>query len=323
MAWLDRLYRHSVISLSASDAAANTVAINAALTAAKRTDLAVYVPPGRWPYSGPLWIDSATLAGESDSVLVGSDGTTTPMCGVYLGGYMPRLLGLSVEIDATARGRTNYHNGCTINFARGAIVRGVSIYGPAAYGLSNFGSVSSQIIQVVTDYSWADGIHHTHGSQHAETSGCTVMRSGDDYFPVVSYMDNDDSTRNILFIDCLGDGQRGAGRGLVVDGGEMVTFRRCTVRNVTQRGVYITTEDVYNTRAVQDVLLEDVLIDGCGLDGIDADPGAAGVWLGRQSDRSLDGVVTRRVVVKRSTGPISYDWRNLSTNVDFSGVTAG
>lgn len=310
------------MSLSVSDATANTTAINAALTAAKRTDRAVYVPPGRWPYNGPLWIDSAILAGEPESVLVGSDGTSTPQCCVYLQGYMPRLLGLRLEVSASARGGTNYHNGVTLNSARGGTVRAVSVNGPAAYAVSNFGSVSSQISQVAAADSWADGIHHTYGSQHGETADCTVLRSGDDYFPVVSYMGDPDTTRNILFRDCEGNNQLSPGRGLVVDGGEQITFRRCTVRNVRQRGVYITSEDVYSTRAVQGVRLEDVLVDGCGLDGLNADPGAAGVWIGQQSARPVDGVTTLHVKVRGATGPTVYNWGGVATNVDFSGVSA-
>lgn len=322
MDWLTRLYRPTVLELSKSDSGANAATINLALNSAKGTDKAVHVPPGRWPYSGPLWIDSATLAGESDSVLVGSDGTAAPECCVYLGGYSPRLLGLRLEIDASQRGATNYHNGVTLNFSRGGCVRGVAINGPAAYGVSNFGGKNSQIVQVVVADSWADGIHHTYGSQDSETADCVVLRSGDDYYPVVSYIGDPDTTRNILIRDSVGGQQRAPGRGLVVDGGEQIIFRRMVVRNVAERGVYITTEDVFHTRAVNGVLLDDVLVDGCGLNGIDADePGAAGVWVGRQSARGLSGVVARNVRVRGATGPAAYVWGDTLGH-DLSGVVA-
>lgn len=323
MTWLSRLYKPTVLSLSQADAAANRAAINAALLAAKGSDRAVYVPPGRWPYNGTLTVDSATLAGEADSVLAGSDGTATPLCAVILAGYRPQLLGLSVEINATTRGSSNNHNAVTLNQARGAAVRGVSIRGSAATGVTNFGGINCSVRGTSVRNNFADGFHHTNGCTDSECIGNTVSGSGDDYFSVVSYQSQAAPVRNVLIADGTGQAQRDSGRGLAVDGGEDVVFRRMTVKDTQTRGVLVYSGGFYATRNAANVLLEDILIDGTGRQaGFNADPGAAAVFTGHNSG-STNGVVTRRVRVRRSTGPLTKNLSGSATSVDFSGVSAG
>ncbi len=320
----DRYYPKLVLELSASDASLNRATINAALLAHKGSPTAVVIPSGEWPYDGTITNDSAILVGDDGAILVGVDGSSAPRCAPIVIGNYPVVDGVKFRyVGATVRTAPLEYHGLTAYLANGAKISRASAIGSAGMGITTFGSNYSLIEGCFVSDNLSDGFHVSYGSKHCEVSCCVAERTGDDFFAVVSYL-NEIICENILFIDFNGSDQRAPGRGFTVDGGRNITARRGVLTDVTTRGIYISTEDINVTSLVENVVLDSILIDGCGLNGIDADPGAAGVWVGKQSDRALSGVKTSNVVVKRNTGPAAFNFlgaHGQASSVDFSGVT--
>lgn len=312
------IYKYVTPALSASNATGNLSAINSALAAQAGTDVGVYIPSGRWPYNGEINNNSALLFGEDDSVLVGSDGSTSPLCNVNMAGQNPSIRWLTVEIvGATVRSSQFDHNGITFYQCRGGAAIGVTVIGAASIGIHNYGSVNCRVDGCKVYYSLADGISFTGSATKSEATGCYVKGAGDDLFSVVSYAGKVCSTININ--NFVAEDQRITGRGVTVIGGTDVTYRAGIIRNSQFRGITIASETTYQTEYVDGVLLKDIVIDGTGLNGVNADPGAAGIFVYGRTGYTVANVKTENVRVVSSTGPKTKNLGNSSA-IDFTGV---
>lgn len=322
----NRFFKSVTPTLSAltADATANRTAINNALVAAKGTDTGVYLPSGSWPYNGTIMIDGATLYGEADSILVGNDGTASPSVAIELRGVNPRALWFTQQITgATVRASNLVNCGFFMNTtAKGGLIKQVTSSGAASSGFFSFGSTSSRMDNAINNGSLADGNHWTFGSTLGECSGCQSNNVGDDYFAVVSY-NGEVICSGLLFTNFAGSNQQLNGRGLTVVGGNNVIFRKGTVVNVWQRGIYITSEVAYNTLGVDGVVLADITVTNCGLaPGFNADPGAAGVWVGGRVGFPVTNVSTSNVRITGATGPLTLNTGDTTSNISFAGVSA-
>jgi hypothetical protein len=315
------------LSALAANASANLTAINNALTTYANTDTWVWIPPGNWPINGLVNVASAKLAGDPTSVLVASDGTSTPAVGINITGSGAHCFGFTLNTTgATVRGFQLYNNGVTFNQCVNSTCTLVTVNAPSASGFFHYGTTNCRTEACVVNYSLADGFHHSNatvGTTNCECSNPTVVGSGDDFFAVVSYASANPICNNILIHDFVGTNQQTAGRGATVVGGNNVVYRRGSLSHCATRGIYIASDVSFTTYGVNGVTLDTISVNGTGTVIADqGDPLCAGVFFGGRAGYTVQNVTTTAITVKNNNGPLTRD-AGFTSNNSFSGVTAG
>jgi hypothetical protein len=120
----------------------------------------------------------------------------------------------------------------------GNIIRDVTITGGQSAGVYITGASNFLMERVTVQDTAADGVQITNGSNNGVLNNVTTLRTGDDAIAIVSYQypalgTVHDITINNPVVD--GAGQRG----LVVTGGERITFNNVNVANTALSGVWI------------------------------------------------------------------------------------
>jgi Right handed beta helix region len=157
----------------------------------------------------------------------------------------------------------------------GVHISDVHITGGTSAGIYVTGGSNFLIERVTIQDTGADGIQITNGSNNGTINDVTTLRTGDDAIAIVSYQlplygTVHDITVNNPIVD--GSGQRG----LVVVGGQRITFNNINVSNTALAGVFIGSQALYFIRATEDVHVNGGIVTEGGSGG--APGGAVLIW---------------------------------------------
>lgn len=272
----------------------NTAAINAALVAAQRADVNVYLPPGTYAHTGEIAIiGHVMLYGAGQSTILKN---TAPL--VYYKGYGyiqdygmifmqdlftysggtitgvissgPRLQDLSIiwsnsilrgaEPAVGVFGGTNWVTGKwpTTNFQVSGLFignRATGATGSGSAGIYVENAANGSIFDNYIYKSLADGINIVDGSKHINVYNNTLELVGDDMISVVSYVPDLAGVCNSINIyNNHGISQTG-GRGLAVVGGNYINIANNRVDKTWAAGIYLASEASYNTWAPTNIFV--------------------------------------------------------------------
>ncbi len=208
--------------------------------------------------------------------------------------------------------------------AIGTKLFGCETIGAAGAGFMNFGSKHLYMDGCRSIDSKADGVHHTFGAHHAEVVRHECVGNGDDYYSVVSYV-NEEPTTHIEVRNSTGRGQVTTGRALTVIGGEHVLYRGLKLYGAMKHGININSEanGAQSTHGSTFVTLLDILMNGSGL-GVVTDPAARwpGMVVGGREGFPTTDVTAKGVIIKNAHYGIKQQIRNsaFTARIDLAGV---
>ncbi len=232
----------------------NTAAINQALAdaAAAAPKKSVYAPAGTFAHSGVLRDGGVLFFGAGAGTVFQA---TNPAEGaVVLSGAGGAVRSCTlVSPAAKDRLSTSHSAAISVNGATGFAISNVNIgvggvKGAASAGILCADKPSSHgtITRNGVSNTLADGIHLTAGAQDMVVSGNTLANVGDDMIAVVSYLKDGAEVTHVKITGNHGVSQTN-GRGISVVGGDDVTIDLNTIDSSDVAGIYIASEDSYNT----------------------------------------------------------------------------
>ncbi len=273
----------------------DTAAIKAALKATKgRSDPVLYFPAGVYRYSKMPVVDSVHVegAGPDKTIL---EFTNNKRSAWRMTGKSPEMQNVTIRPAKapTKRSTIGETAGIDVMDATDFLINKVHVNGTASAGIlvrNSRGSsdAPARITACKVKKTLADGIHLTGGSRYIDVERNQVNNTGDDMIAVVSYRENRVLTHNINITD-NDVADQSWGRGITVVGGADVRIEGNTIRRSNGAGIYLASEDYYNTFGTFRVRVIDNLLERCGSLN---HGGHAGIMLtGRDSPRGQDNRV--------------------------------
>jgi len=238
----------------------NTAAINQALgdAAASTPRRNVYVPLGTFIHSGVLHIRGVTLSGAGGGTVIQATNPSEGAC--ELSGKDSGIQNCTL-VSPAAKDRMNSSHSAAIcvNGATKFTINKVNVgaegmMGAASAGILCADRASSQ--GVITGNrilnTLADGIHLTAGAKDIQVSGNTLTNTGDDMIAVVSYRKDGTLVSGVRITKnvCV---RQTNGRGISVVGGNDVIIDHNIIQSSDAAGIYIASEDSYDTFAPSNV----------------------------------------------------------------------
>lgn len=281
----------------------------------------IQLRPKPMPIAAPVFLDRRGME------LIAPQGFefrgTVPRCAVVVRSDSCKLIGIrNVGMPGQTRANAVANDSGFVfeQAARDTFVFGCESVSHATGGFFNFGSQHLRMDMCKSIDTGADGVHHSFGAGWAEVSRHLCVRTGDDYFAVVSH-DNEPLTHDIIIRDSEGYGQRW-GRGATVIGGERVRYSNLLLRQCGAFGININSEESYKTLGVNHVELRDITIDGTGV-GRTNPADWPGVVVGGRAGYVTKNVKTWNVIVRNPGGLVSrHDVHTEVSTIDLSGVRA-
>lgn len=238
----------------------NTAAINQALAdaAAAAPKKNVYAPAGTFAHSGVLHDSGVVFFGAgAKTVFQALDPAEGSIELTGVGGAIQNC----TLVSPAARNRLSSSHSAAIcvngavrfTIAKVSIGMG-NVTGAASAGIlcadrsSSLGTITGNQISNTL----ADGIHMTAGARDTVVKGNTLTNIGDDMVAVVSYL-KDGAVVSRVRIEGNHCVSQTNGRGISVVGGEGVTIDHNTIESSDVAGIYLASEDSYNTYAPRDV----------------------------------------------------------------------
>jgi len=147
----------------------NHSALDAAIAAAKKEAVPVYVPSGVFGYDDVLHLDGVKMVGGgATSVLMSQNRAKSA---VKLTGDSPSIVGCYLQGVATSRSSQPQTTGVWAYQATNFIISANRIHDVASAGIFSYTSTQGSICGNIVSQSLADGIHHTGNSSHIQTIG--------------------------------------------------------------------------------------------------------------------------------------------------------
>jgi polygalacturonase len=203
----------------------------------------VLFPAGTYHHSHLLQVrtDRVALWGY-DAALVG---TNREKHAIVLWGDYTSVVGLTISANPTGRLHAEDQMGISLHFTTGSVVRDTTVRNTSSAGIFIWGASDYQILNNVVENTMSDGIHSVGGARNGLVQGNRLRNVGDDCFAVISYLSERRMSGNITIRDnsCVG----GKARGISVVGGEDVRIENNTIEASAAAGVYLASEDNYNT----------------------------------------------------------------------------
>ncbi|MGD9751173.1 MAG: glycosyl hydrolase family 28-related protein [Acidimicrobiia bacterium] len=137
----------------------------------------------------------------------------------------------------------------------GTRVEQVHVDGGSAAGILAHGASDYVIRGNLVENTKADGIHNTYGSTRGLVEHNVVRNSGDDCYAVVSYRRDDALTTDVIIQDNVCEDSHA--RGISVVGGQDVAIARNTVTLTRAAGIYLASEDSFDTYGTQRIRVID------------------------------------------------------------------
>lgn len=228
-----------------------TAALRIALDKAARAGGTVFIPRGRYAYADTLPVRrDVTVVGAPGSELV----ARSERQALHIVGDNVTLRGLSLHADAVVRKEANHAHAIAGIGVANLLIESCSIAGASAAGIYLQGCRDFVIRNNMVVRTLADTIHLTGGSANGVVSGNTCLHGGDDGVAVVSYASQRVICRNISITDNVIGG--GNARGIAVCGGSKVRIRRNQIRETKWAGIYLASEESYDTYGTSDISIE-------------------------------------------------------------------
>lgn len=249
----------------------------------------VELPAGNYVQAGVLRLTGAgvVLSGAqgADASGVVLTATDPKRQAVLLTGADTAVTSLTLTSTAPDRGDALEDHRIVLDGSDGSIVTGVDIDGSAAVGIFAYGARNYTISDNVVANTNADGIHNTNGSQDGVIVNNTVQGVGDDCIAVVSYLGDGKVTSAMTIQDNTCDGTEA--RGISVVGGEEVLIAGNTISDTAAAGIYLASEDSFQTYAPHRIKVAGNTVTGANTDtAIDH----AGIFMyARGGDATSDG----------------------------------
>lgn len=238
----------------------DTAAINQALAdaAASTPKKSVYAPVGTFAHSGVLHDSGVVFSGAgAKTVFQALDPAEGAVELTGMGGAIRNCT--LVSPAAKTRLSSSHSAAVSVNGATQFTVANVnigmgSVTGTASAGIlcadrpSSQGTLTSNQISNTL----ADGIHLTAGARDMVVRGNTLTNIGDDMVAVVSYL-KDGAVVSGVTVEGNHCVSQTNGRGISVVGGEGVMIDHNTIESSDVAGIYLASEDSYNTYGPHDV----------------------------------------------------------------------
>ncbi len=262
--------------------------INQAIVAARASTPGsiVYFPAGRYLYSQTLTFDGISAIGEltATAILIASDSNNSALT---LTGSNCAISNLTVTTRTAPTVRNTQPMAAGINVYRAA---GFSISNIAVSKVASAGILVRQSAGIPGTYAQiqncelsgvlADGIHITEASARISIHDNYVHDTGDDFIGIVSYRTSGAVCADLLIFGNTGENQSN-GRGIALVGARLVKIQGNRLLSTAGSGIYLASEQSYDTYGVDSVTVADNLIKNCPKA---AAPGHAGIrLLGRTS----------------------------------------
>lgn len=238
----------------------DTAAINQALAdaAAATPKKSVYAPVGTFAHSGVLRNHGVIFAGAgAGTVFQALDPAEGALELTGVGGAIQKCT--LVSPAAKNRLSSSHSAAISVNGATRFTIASVDIGARGVTGAASAGilcadrpSSHGTITRNRISSTLADGIHLTAGAKDIVVSGNTLTNIGDDMVAVVSYL-KDGAVVSRVMIEGNHCVSQTNGRGISVVGGEGVTIDHNRIESSDVAGIYLASEDSYNTYAPRDV----------------------------------------------------------------------
>jgi hypothetical protein len=138
----------------------------------------------------------------------------------------------------------------------------VTISGGTSAGVYLVGASNFRLDRVSVSDTRADGIQITGGSNNGQLNNVTTARTGDDAIAIVSYLSDTGPVHDIV-VNSPVVKSTNQSRGLVVVGGQRITFNNINVSNTSSSAVYIGSQgDRFDTASTKDVTVNGGTITG-------------------------------------------------------------
>jgi Cadherin-like domain/Right handed beta helix region len=271
---------------AAAAVSANVAAVNLALTPpvdstadlqakfnALRPGDTLILDSGTFNYSRSLYIRTANVSVIGNSTTLNSTNPASAAIIIQADNVTVSNLNLTAPTnlprqDSTYRTRLVFGNS-------GVHIEDVTITGGTSAGMIITGASNFVLERVTIQDTAADGVQINNGSNNGILNDVTTLRTGDDGIAVVSYQLPlygfvRDITVNNPVVN--GSGQRG----LVVVGGQRITFNNINVSNTALAGVFVGTQGSFFTRNTDTVHVNGGTVTRGGSGGIAS--GAVLVW---------------------------------------------
>jgi hypothetical protein len=259
------LAQESTEATSTVAAARTTTALTAAATAPDRTaelqaKLDALKPGGTLTLDPVTYLHSGNLYIRVTGTHIVGNGATlqatnpaTSAVWVEADNVSISNLKLAGQVGATRIGSTNA-TGLIIGRRAGVSVSDVTVTGGASAGMMLIGSTNFRLDRVTIRDTAADGIQLTDGASNGQLNNVRTERTGDDGIAVVSYAGTGGKLSHDIVVNSpIVNGS--VQRGLVVTGGDRITFNNINVSNTALSGVFIGNqlEPTYSTQSATNI----------------------------------------------------------------------
>jgi hypothetical protein len=236
-----------------------TAALQAVFNRLKPGD-SLTLAPGTYLYSNVLQVTTSGVQIDGNGATLYSTTPTASSLQIIASNVSLKNLNLTAPLGLTRQDSTSASR--LLFGGTGVTVSDVKVTGGASAGVYIVGASNFQMDRVTIQDTAADGVQMTGGSNHGTLNNITIARTGDDAIAVVSYASDaaactDIVVNNPVVISTL------QARGLVVVGGQRITFNNITVSNTSMSGVFIGSQGgFFNTRSTSDVQVNGGTITG-------------------------------------------------------------
>lgn len=233
-----------------------------AIAYAKSNNFTVYFPSGHYKHSDIIVLDGVQAYGDGFTSIL--DGTDPAHTAIKLTGNNSSIKDVRKTTSNVVKRRSNRESAnILIDNADYFIVERVLSEQCAGAGILSFTGKNGKILENKIQNTLADGIHMTHGSEDISVVKNTVYNSGDDMIAVVSYVVYGSKCKRITIDDNECDTQV-IGRGISVVGGDNVSITNNKIKNCYSAGIYIYSEDSYNTYGCEDISIINNIVENSG-----------------------------------------------------------
>ena len=241
----------------------DTAAIQAAFNYAEANGLGVYIPPGTYNYSNNLTATGIKVMGAGNTSILAA--TNQADENLALEGNGGSLSDMELTAPSGSRLQTAASAKIGIYGATNFSVDNVTITGAGSAGMIVMGASNGQIYDNTVTGTNADGIQMVAGSNNLTVYNNTVYKTGDDGISAVSYQSAGPAVSNITIENNNISGNVG-GRGITDLGSNNINILNNTVTGGTAgyAGIYIASEDQYETWGVSNVLVQGNTLNATG-----------------------------------------------------------
>jgi hypothetical protein len=277
----------------------DTAALQASFDALRPGDTLV-LEPRTYYYSDVLYIRQSNVNIEGNGATLYS--TDSAAAAVVIQGNDVTLQDLNLTAP-TGQVRADSTSATRLVFGGdGNVISDVTITGGASAGVYITGASNFLLERVTVQDTAADGVQITNGSHNGVLNNVTTLRTGDDGIAIVSYQYPANGTvHDITINNPVVDGS--AQRGLVVTGGERITFNNVNVSNTALSGVWIGSQPApFYTQSVTDVTVNGGTLTNTNSGGL---PLGAVAVVAQNPDTTVSNVTIENLNIV-NTPPSSY-----------------